>query len=104
MAKIGTAVLEIKPVLNEAALQEIATLIEEAVAAGIARGLAKQNTYRIYVGDTFSPGTGQTWPYGQVTSGQTGTATTVTWTSDSPSMTKEASDALRDHLQGDNRL
>lgn len=80
MAKIGTAVLEIKPVLNEEALQAIATLVEEAIAAGIARGLARQNTYQIYVGDP-TPGV---YNHGRVTSG---TATSVTWTaSNAPGM------------------
>ena len=40
MAKIGTAHVEIKPVLNEAALIAIAQQIEDTVAAAVARGMA----------------------------------------------------------------
>lgn len=39
MAKIGTAHIEIKPVLNEEALDAIVKRIEDAVAEGISRGL-----------------------------------------------------------------
>ena len=39
MAKIGTAHIEIKPVLNDEALEAITKRIEDAVAAGVARGL-----------------------------------------------------------------
>ena len=44
MAKIGTAHVEIKPVLNEEALEAIATRIEEAIAKGVERGLASRQT------------------------------------------------------------
>lgn len=43
MAKIGTAHVEIKPVLNEEALDEIVQRIENAVEAGMTRALAKAN-------------------------------------------------------------
>ena len=39
MAKIGTAHIEIKPVLNDEALAVIVQRIEDAVADGVARGL-----------------------------------------------------------------
>lgn len=39
MAKIGTAHIEVKPVLNEEALEEIAKRIEDAVARGVSRGM-----------------------------------------------------------------
>lgn len=41
MAKIGTAHVEIKPVLNEDALDEIAQRIEETVAHAVERGMAR---------------------------------------------------------------
>ena len=40
MAKIGTAHIEIKPVLDREALSTITALIEEAVATGVLRGMA----------------------------------------------------------------
>lgn len=40
MAKIGTAHVEIKPVVNDEALDEITSRIEEAVARGVERGMA----------------------------------------------------------------
>lgn len=40
MAKIGTAHIEIKPVINEEALEALVLRIEEAVAAGVARGVS----------------------------------------------------------------
>lgn len=39
MAKIGTAHVEVKPVLNQEALDTIGKAIEDAVAAGVERGL-----------------------------------------------------------------
>ena len=39
MAKIGTAHIEIKPVINDEALDAISQRIEDAVAAGVARGM-----------------------------------------------------------------
>ena len=39
MAKIGTAQIEIKPVLDEAALTAITDKIAEAVQAGVRRGM-----------------------------------------------------------------
>jgi hypothetical protein len=42
MAKIGTAHIEIKPVLNEDELEAICQRIEDAVTKGISRGLASQ--------------------------------------------------------------
>ena len=41
MAKIGTAHIEIKPVLNSEALDAIAQRIEDAVAEGVARGITR---------------------------------------------------------------
>lgn len=43
MAKIGTAHIELKPVLDEEALALIAKRIEEAVRAGVAAGLRDAN-------------------------------------------------------------
>ena len=40
MAKVGTAHLEIKPVLNEEALDAIEGMIREAVARGVQEGMA----------------------------------------------------------------
>lgn len=40
MAKIGTAHIEIKPVINEEALDALVQRIEDAVAAGVTRGMA----------------------------------------------------------------
>lgn len=40
MAKIGTAHVEIKPVLDAEALEQLCKRIEDAVAAGVARGMA----------------------------------------------------------------
>ena len=53
MAKIATAHIEIKPVLNEEALQEVLEAIEGAVAAGFVRGVkaAQDGLVRQY-GDT----------------------------------------------------
>ena len=39
MAKIGTAHVEIKPVLNEDALDALVQRIEDAIAAGVGRAL-----------------------------------------------------------------
>lgn len=39
MAKIGTAHIEIKPVIDDEALERITARVEEAVAAGVARGI-----------------------------------------------------------------
>jgi len=39
MAKIGTAHIEIKPVIDEAALQSITRRVERAVAEGVWRGM-----------------------------------------------------------------
>lgn len=44
MAKIGTAHVEIKPVLNEEALEAVVVRIEEAIAEGIERALAKHGS------------------------------------------------------------
>lgn len=41
MAKIGTAHVEIKPVLNAEALAEIMQQVEDAVAAGVERGMER---------------------------------------------------------------
>lgn len=43
MAKIGTAHIEIKPILNEEALAVIVQRIEDAIAAGVARALNETN-------------------------------------------------------------
>lgn len=40
MAKIGTAHVEIKPVLDEAALAALTDRVAEAVAEGVRRGMA----------------------------------------------------------------
>lgn len=40
MAKIGTAHVEVKPVIDTAALVEISNLIEAAVRRGVEAGLA----------------------------------------------------------------
>ena len=40
MAKIGTAHIEIKPVIDDEALAVITQRIEEAVANGVVRGIA----------------------------------------------------------------
>ncbi len=40
MAKVGTVHVEIKPVLNQEALDDVCAHIEEAVAAAVSRGLA----------------------------------------------------------------
>ena len=53
MAKIGTAHIEIKPVIDEAALKSITENIADAVAAGLAEGMAR--TGRI---ETLSPVSG----------------------------------------------
>lgn len=42
MAKIGTAHIEVKPVLNEDALDQITKRIEDAIAAGVQRGLEQR--------------------------------------------------------------
>jgi hypothetical protein len=42
MAKIGTAHVEIKPVLNQEALDALVAKIEDAIASGVARALDKQ--------------------------------------------------------------
>lgn len=39
MAKIGTAHIEIKPVLSDDALDELSKRIEDAVAQGVHRGM-----------------------------------------------------------------
>ena len=41
MAKIGTAHVEIKPVVDEAALAEITRRVADAVAAGVALGMSR---------------------------------------------------------------
>lgn len=46
MPKVGTATIEIKPVLNAEALAAITDLIEQAVAEGVARGLADRDAYK----------------------------------------------------------
>lgn len=43
MAKIGTAQIEIKPVINDEALDVIVERIAEAVAEGVRRGMAEAN-------------------------------------------------------------
>lgn len=47
MAKIGTAHIEIKPVLNEEALDALVKRIEDAIEAGVARALDTANRGRI---------------------------------------------------------
>jgi hypothetical protein len=41
MAKIGTAHVEVKPVLNEEVLAALTLQIEDAVAAAVQRGIEK---------------------------------------------------------------
>lgn len=41
MAKIGTAHIEVKPVVDEAALEAITERIADAVAQGVERGMAR---------------------------------------------------------------
>lgn len=43
MAKIGTAHIEVKPVLNQEALDLITQQIEDAVAAAVTAGLQRQS-------------------------------------------------------------
>lgn len=45
MAKIGTAHIEIKPVLNEEALEAIVKRIEGAIDAGVTRALHKSKRH-----------------------------------------------------------
>lgn len=49
MAKIGTAHIEIKPVVNAEALDAIAERIAAAVAEGVARGMRQANASSISV-------------------------------------------------------
>jgi hypothetical protein len=49
MAKIGTAHIEIKPVVNLEALDAIAEQLAAAVAEGVARGMRKANTINVEV-------------------------------------------------------
>ena len=58
MAKIGTAHVEIKPVINDEALDQITKRVEEAVAEGVRRGMRAVPSY-------------PTYPQWWVTSGQT---------------------------------
>ena len=51
MAKIGTAHIEIKPVLDTEALEALTSAIERAVAAGVERGMNGARTINIYGGD-----------------------------------------------------
>lgn len=51
MAKIGTAHIEVKPVLNEEALAGIVQRIEDAVAEGVRRGLEAQRSATTLVVD-----------------------------------------------------
>ena len=60
MAKIGTAQIEIKPVINDEALEEITRRIADAVAAGVARGMAPQS---LSVDYSTSPFAGRGEPY-----------------------------------------
>lgn len=55
MTKIGTAHIELKPVLNEEALAQIAQTIEDAVAAGVARGLTAGSQDAVHVGTVHCP-------------------------------------------------
>lgn len=43
MAKIGTAHIEVKPVVDDEALETIAERIAAAVAEGVERGMARAN-------------------------------------------------------------
>lgn len=44
MAKIGTAHVEIKPVVSDEALEQITAAVEKAVAAGVERGMRRATT------------------------------------------------------------
>jgi len=44
MAKIGTAIIEIKPVLNDEAMDALCKRIEESVAAAVERALHPMQT------------------------------------------------------------
>lgn len=48
MAKIGTAHVEIKPVINDEALEQITKRVEEAVAEGVRRGMRAVPSYPTY--------------------------------------------------------
>lgn len=48
MAKIGTAHIEIKPVISDEALQALMQRIETAVAEGVARGMAKAQSVQAH--------------------------------------------------------
>lgn len=49
MAKIGTAHIEIKPVLNDAAVDDLVKRIEDAVAEGVRRGIKSATTTQVKV-------------------------------------------------------
>lgn len=49
MAKVGTAHIEIKPVLNEEALEALVQRIEDAVAEGVSRALNAQHATSVHV-------------------------------------------------------
>jgi hypothetical protein len=49
MAKIGTAHIEVKPVLNEEALDAIVQCIEDAVAEGVRRGMDRDVHLKVQV-------------------------------------------------------
>jgi hypothetical protein len=50
MAKIGTAHIEVKPVVDEVALEAIAERIATAVAEGVERGMARANRKSLSAG------------------------------------------------------
>jgi len=64
MAKIGTAHVEIKPVVSDEALAEVTRRVADAVAAGVALGMARQLGVTP-VSPTIYPGT--SWPPGTIT-------------------------------------
>lgn len=48
MSKIGTAHVEIKPVLNEEALAEVARRIETALADAFEKATGQKQTFHVY--------------------------------------------------------
>lgn len=54
MAKIATAHIEIKPVLNDASLDEICKVIEERVAAAVQAGVERGSKPAVRQGPDFT--------------------------------------------------
>lgn len=60
MAKLATAQIEIKPVLNEQVLADVCRRIEDAIAGAIRRGYATQPATEPWRYPTVTWGSGQT--------------------------------------------